>query len=68
MKIRLRLKEILIERNLSQRQLSLMAKLRPATINALCNGTTDRIYLSTLEEICKALDIHIHELIDQDDS
>ncbi|MEC0211276.1 helix-turn-helix domain-containing protein [Paenibacillus ehimensis] len=67
MKIRVRLQEILDERNMSQRQLSIKANMRPATINALCKGTTDRIYISTLEEICKALNVHIHELIVMED-
>ncbi|MNJ38924.1 Helix-turn-helix domain protein [compost metagenome] len=67
MKIRIRLQEILDERNISQRQLSIKANMRPATINALCKETTDRIYISTLEQICKALNIHIHELIDMED-
>ncbi|MFC3771417.1 helix-turn-helix domain-containing protein [Paenibacillus sp. GCM10012303] len=67
MKIRLRLQEILDERNMSQRQLAVITNMRPGTINHLCRGTTDRIYLSTLEEICRALGIHIHQLIEQVD-
>lgn len=63
MKIRLRLQEILNERNISQRQLSQEANLRAATINALCNGTTDRIYISTLEQICETLNITVDQLI-----
>lgn len=67
MRIKVRLQELLDDRNISQRQLALMVDMRPGTINALCRGTTDRIYISTLEQICKALDIHIHELIDMED-
>lgn len=67
MKIKIRLQELLDERNISQRQLALMVDMRPGIINALCRGTTDRIYISTLEQICKALNVHIHELIDMED-
>ncbi|KIL40452.1 transcriptional regulator [Gordoniibacillus kamchatkensis] len=68
MKIKVRLQEILDERGISQRQLALMVNMRPGTINALCRGTTDRIYISTLEDICRALNIHIHELIDMEEA
>ncbi|XID94109.1 helix-turn-helix domain-containing protein [Paenibacillaceae bacterium WGS1546] len=67
MKVRIRLQEILDERDISQRKLAAMVNMRPGTINALCRETTDRIYIATLEQICKALDIHIHELIVMDD-
>ncbi|MCP1310155.1 helix-turn-helix domain-containing protein [Paenibacillus tyrfis] len=67
MRIKVRLQEILDERGISQRQLALIANMRPGTINALCRGTTDRIYISTLEEICAALNIHIHDLIVMED-
>ncbi|RJE91286.1 XRE family transcriptional regulator [Paenibacillus sp. 1011MAR3C5] len=67
MQIKIRLQELLDERSISQRQLAMMVDMRPGTINALCRGTTDRIYISTLEQICKALNVHIHELIIMED-
>jgi putative transcriptional regulator len=67
MRIKVKLQEVLDERGISQRQLALMVNMRPGTINALCRGTTDRIYISTLEQICKALNIHIHALIVMED-
>lgn len=67
MQIKIRLQELLDERSISQRQLAMMVNMRPGTINALCRGTTDRIYISTLEQICKALNVHIHELISMED-
>lgn len=36
MRIKVRLQEILDERGISQRQLALIANMRPGTINALC--------------------------------
>lgn len=64
MPISIKLKQILKERNLSQRELARMTGLRPNTINHLCSDNVDRVYLSTLEVICKALDIDIQELIE----
>lgn len=63
MKIKIRLKELLSEKKISQRQLSIKMNMRLATINHLCSNTVDRVYLRTLEQICEALDIGILELI-----
>jgi putative transcriptional regulator len=63
MKIKIRLKEILDELGISQRQLSLKMNIRPATINHLCSDSVDRVYIRTLEQICEALNITIDQLI-----
>ncbi|GLI04869.1 hypothetical protein YDYSG_08990 [Paenibacillus tyrfis] len=63
MKIKIRLKELLEERGISQRQLSLRMNMRPATINHLCSDSVDRVYIRTLEQICEALDITVDQLI-----
>ncbi|RJE83581.1 XRE family transcriptional regulator [Paenibacillus sp. 1011MAR3C5] len=63
MKIKIRLKEILEERGISQRQLSLKMNMRPATISHLCSDSVDRVYIRTLEQICTALDITVDQLI-----
>jgi putative transcriptional regulator len=63
MKIKIRLREILAERGLSQRQLARQMNLRPSTINHLCSDNVDRVYIRTLEHICQALDISIHDLV-----
>ncbi|MCP3775492.1 helix-turn-helix transcriptional regulator [Paenibacillus sp. MZ04-78.2] len=66
MKIKIRLREILAERGMSQRQLARQMDLRPSTINHLCSDNVDRVYIRTLENICEALNISIHELIDDE--
>lgn len=66
MTIRIRLREILAERNMSQRQLALIMNIRPNTINHLCSDQVDRVYIRTLEHICDTLGISIHELIVDD--
>ncbi|MCP3775891.1 helix-turn-helix transcriptional regulator [Paenibacillus sp. MZ04-78.2] len=63
MRIKIRLKELLEERGISQRQLSLRMNMRPATINHLCSNSVDRVYIRTLEQICEALDITVDQLI-----
>ncbi|MFF2890589.1 helix-turn-helix domain-containing protein [Paenibacillus sp. NPDC057967] len=63
MRIKIRLKEILEKRGISQRQLSLKMNMRPATISHLCSDSVDRVYIRTLEQICDALDITVDQLI-----
>lgn len=63
MKIRIRLREILAERNISQRQFALSMNMRIATINHLCSNSVDRVYIRTLEQICDALNITVDQLI-----
>lgn len=63
MKIKIRLKEILEEKGISQRQLSLKTNMRPATISHLCSDKVDRVYIRTLEQICEALGVSVNDLI-----
>lgn len=64
MPIRVRLTEVLSDKGISQRELARMTGLRPNTINHLCSGKVDRVYLETVEVICKTLDIRIEDLIE----
>ena len=63
MPIRIRLKEILSERNMSQRELARLMKVRPNTINRLCQENVTTAFFDTLEHICKTLNIDLHELL-----
>jgi putative transcriptional regulator len=63
MPVQFRLQEILDKKDMSQRELARLTGLRPSTINHLCSGKVDRVYLETLELICKQLNIHVEELI-----
>lgn len=63
MPIRVRLTEVLSDKGISQRELARITGLRPNTINHLCSGEVDRIYLETLEKVCKALDVKIEEVL-----
>ncbi|WP_139488127.1 helix-turn-helix domain-containing protein [Brevibacillus dissolubilis] len=64
MPVHVRLKEILAERGMSQRELARLTGLRASTINHLCSDKVDRVYLETLDVICKRLDIRIEQLLE----
>lgn len=61
--IRLRLKEILEERGMSQRELARLMNIRPNTISHLCSDKVNAAYFDTLEQICRTLNIDLHDLI-----
>lgn len=63
MPIRIRLKEILEERGMSQRELARRMNLRPNTINRLCQDNVTTAYFETLEHICRTLNISLNELL-----
>jgi putative transcriptional regulator len=57
MEIKVRLKELLIERNLTQKELAKLTGLREATITAIARNTTSAINKEHLVKIMKALNI-----------
>jgi len=63
MPIQFCLQEILDKKDMSQRELARLTGLRPSTINHLCSGQVDRVYLETVELICKELNINVEDLI-----
>lgn len=63
MPVRLRLREILEERGISQRELARRMNIRSSTVSHLCSDKVNAAYFGTLEQICKTLDIPLHELI-----
>jgi putative transcriptional regulator len=65
--VRLRLKEILDEKGISQRQLAIMMDIRPNTISHLCSDRINAVYFDTLDQLCKTLNVELHELIIRED-
>lgn len=53
--VEITLKKTLLERNITQSELSKLAGLRPSTVSSLLNGST-RIEFETIDKIAKALD------------
>ncbi len=63
--IRLKVKEILQEKHISQGKLSRMADISPATIARICNDPSYSPNLNTLEQIAKALQVKVQDLFEQ---
>lgn len=64
-KIKIKLKELLIARNMTQSQLAELADVRPNAISNLCRGYVDRLSIEHLEKICEALELEsINELLE----
>lgn len=66
MAIRVKLRQLLERKGISQRELARLTGLRASTINHLCSDNVDRVYLETLELVCKTLNVRIEELIEID--
>jgi putative transcriptional regulator len=63
--IHLRLAILRAERQLSQRKLAEMARLRPDTISALERGETSAIQFETLARLCEALKCEPGDLLNK---
>jgi putative transcriptional regulator len=64
MKIEIKLKEVLIERNIEQKQLAEMTGLTERTISELVNNKVKRVPKDALEKIAAALKISdLNEII-----
>lgn len=57
MKVTYRIKEILEERSISQKELSIMTGIRESTISDICRGNRSVVNIMHLAKIAKALDI-----------
>ncbi|AAT55825.1 MULTISPECIES: helix-turn-helix domain-containing protein [Bacteria] len=65
LKLKIKLKEILNEKNLTQKQLAEMTHMREATISDIVRGARTVINIQHIEHIAKALEIKdIREIID----
>lgn len=62
--IKCNLKRLLDKKDMSQRELSRRAGVRPDTIGTYYNSTFKRINVSDLEKICLALDCKIGDLLE----
>ncbi len=60
--IKCHLKTILMERNLSQKELCELIKTRPSTICDWCNNNIERINLKLLEDICTLLSCDVSDV------
>ncbi len=64
-KINIKLKSVLQQKNMTQKELSIKSKVRQAAISELCRNERKEINLEQIERIANALEIDdIRELID----
>ncbi|WP_431785842.1 helix-turn-helix domain-containing protein [Paenibacillus lactis] len=59
----IKLKEILLEANLSERELARRTGIRQATINSMCNNEVKLVSLKNIAAICEVLEIDIDDLL-----
>lgn len=71
-KIEIKLKKILIERNMQQKELSELSGVLPNAVSAMCRQTISVININHLEKIMTALEIddvrkiiHVEEVDDE---
>lgn len=65
--IRLKVKQILQEKNKTAYWLSKQTGISANNIGKICNGETTNIRFDTMEKICKALNCTPNELMETDD-
>lgn len=63
--VKLKLRELLQERNMTQKQLAEMTNTRAATISAICNETSKMVNLELLDKICHALDCEVGDILEK---
>lgn len=61
--IKINLKEVLKEKNITGKQLAEMINITPANMSILVSGKAKAIRFSTLEAICEALDCQVEDLL-----
>ena len=62
--IEIKLKHLLDQRGMTQKELSELTGIRPAAISSLARGYIERLNINHLERICDALDIsNMNELL-----
>ncbi len=61
--IRMNLRKLLSERNMTQAELAERTGIRPSTICDICNNTCSFLKVENIEKICKVLGCQVHELI-----
>jgi putative transcriptional regulator len=62
--IKFRVKVMLAERNMTQKQLSDVTGVRPPTVSAICLGTAKHIPVDVLEKFCETLSCQPGDLME----
>ncbi|MFC6293581.1 hypothetical protein BHU61_10640 [Macrococcus epidermidis] len=62
--IKVKLKELLKQRNMTLNELSKLTNINPKTLSFFQNQKTESVHYGTLEKISRALDAKLHEIIE----
>lgn len=62
---RVRIKELLTQRNTNISELCLKGGLTPSTLYDFMRGTTEHIQLNTIKQICMSFEIRIADFFDK---
>ena len=60
--IKSRLKVLLAEHDMSQKELAEITGIRPTTISDICKNLTRRIPVDAMDKICKALNCDVGDI------
>ena len=61
-----RVKKVIEQKDITKSELIKKSKLSPSTINNILQGKSDKVLISTLCVIMKALDVSLSEFFDDD--
>lgn len=64
MKVRIKLAQLLQERDISQREFSRMTEIRFPTINEMCGNKIHHLPLDNLAKICDVLNVQISDVLE----
>jgi len=61
--IKIRLRQLLESKGMTQAELAIKTRIRPSTISALCSGAAISFKFSQLESICRFLECDIQDIL-----
>lgn len=61
--IKIHLKRLLEQRNMTQAELAALTHIRPSTISALCSGAAISLKFSQLESICRIMECDVQDIL-----
>ena len=64
MPLKFRLKVLLAERNMTQKDLANQTGIRPPTISAICTGTIKELPVGVLDKVCAVLNCQPGDIIE----
>lgn len=56
-RIRLKLKELLAERNMTQREFAELSDIRPSAVSAMCKGNQERLFVDHMVKIMQIMEL-----------